>query len=80
MTTAWWIYKPTFTVMDVLETGACADCVKNAIVWHKALAASAADHLREEYAKRAANADGYGSGDGYGDGDGSGYGSGSGSF
>jgi hypothetical protein len=78
----WWIYKPTITVVDLLESGACVEGVKEAVEEHGVIAAETREHASNPYVSKAADADGdgdgYGSGYGYGDGDGYGYGYGSG--
>ena len=90
---SWPHYKPTITVMDLLESGACYDGVTSAVLKHKAIVAPTEKHAGNEHVAEAANAsgsgygygygsgdgDGYGYGDGYGDGDGDGYGDGYGS-
>ena len=74
----WPHYKPTITVVDLLESGACYDGVTSAVLKHKAVAAPTEKHANDEHVAKAANASGYGSGDGssYGYGYGSGYGDG----
>ena len=78
----WMIYKPVVTVVDVLDTGACIDGVKEFVSKVGAIVGKASDYLCEAWIQSAANSSGYGYGDGYGDGygygDGDGYGYGSG--
>ena len=79
-------YRPTVTVVDVLDAGACISGVMDFIEEHTGgvIAGDTAKLLRTSDASgrnwitRASNADGYGYGYGYGDGDGDGDGYGDG--
>ena len=65
-------YRPTVTVADVLDVGACLDGVKNFITKHDGqIVVRAEDHPSESWIQKAADGYGYGDGDGDGDGDGS---------
>jgi hypothetical protein len=82
---AWPHYKPVTTVVDVLETGACYEGVRDYAYLRKRISGATEKHLKVERVSSAAHADGYGSGYGYGygygdgDGDGGDGGDGSGS-
>ena len=68
---AWPHYRETVTVVDLLETGACFAGVREAVVRHGGrIIAPTSKHVRNEYVREAANADGYGYGYGYGYGSG----------
>ena len=77
-------YRPTVTVVDVLDAGACISGVMDFIDEHTGgvIAGDTAKLLRTsdasgiDWITRASNGDGYGYGYGYGDGDGYGYGDG----
>ena len=73
---SWPHYKPTVTIIDVLESGACVDGVREWLDKLPLISGVTQLHIGNEHIVNAANADGYGSEYGYGDGDG--YGSGSG--
>ena len=78
---SWPHYKPTVTIIDVLESGACVDGVREWLDNLPLISGVTQLHIGNEHSANAANADGYGDGDGdgYGSGYGDGYGSGSGS-
>ena len=80
MMSRWCDYKPTITVADLLDSGACYDGILKAIQGRGAISASTEAVVSNPYAAKAANASGsgygYGSGSGDGDGDGDGYGDG----
>ena len=76
-------YRPTVTVVDVLDAGACIDGVKRFLLDAGGRIAGATDQLMKAFDEegrgwvaKASNADGDGYGDGYGYGDGDGYGDG----
>lgn len=75
-------YRPTVTVVDVLDAGACISGVLGFVEKHNGVivAETAKFSKKSEWIAKATNADGYGNGNGYGDGngDGNGYGDGDG--
>jgi hypothetical protein len=74
---AWPFYRETVTVVDVIETGACIDGVKEWLEKNQRQIAGPTEKYRSNgYIVKASHADGYGYGDG--DGDGYGYGDGDG--
>ena len=77
---SWCAYKPIITVTDLLDSGACASGVIEAVVKHNLIAAKTENFVDNSYAARAAIANGNGYGDGYGNGNGygDGYGNGNG--
>jgi hypothetical protein len=74
----WPYYRDTVTVIDVLESGACVDGIRDWLAVIPIISGPTGLHVHNQYIANAANADGYGDGYGYGDGDGYGYGYGSG--
>jgi hypothetical protein len=76
----WCEFKPVVTVVDVLESGACIDGVKEYVAANGGvIAGPIAGRQRNEWIAKASHCYGDGSGDGSGYGSGSGYGYGYGS-
>jgi hypothetical protein len=72
-------YKPTLTVVDVIESGACMNGVCEWVEAHGGrIAGKTRTHWKRPELIKASNADAYGSGYGYGSGSGSGSGYGDG--